>query len=426
MAPAAIAKANDHSVLRMVIELEVRHEPDWIGRGPRFPSAVCRHHIGLMASGLQDTGIPFHPTPTIRLAKPDVGDEEVEAVRSALLSGVLTNGSQTAAFEDVFARRHDVRHAVAFANGTVALTGIYTALGIGPGDELIVPSMTFISTATSVLHVGAHPVFAEVTEDTFNLDPSDVEGRITSRTRAIVAVHYGGQPADMEELSSIARAAGVELIEDAAEAHGASYRGCPVGGLGRAAMFSFTPTKNVTTGEGGIVTTNDDELARKLRLLRNHGQTQLYQHEILGYNWRMTEMQAAMGVVQINKLDAILARKWANEAYIRSQISSSEELQLPVVRDDRTHAFMLFTLKLREGTRDRVMDSLLTAGIEARLYFPPAHQQPVFKNEVVKLPKTERLANQMLSIPFHSRLSHSEIDAMAGALKRASGTARQG
>src|SRR5438552_798165 len=182
--------------------------------------------------------------PRIQLARPDVGTDELEAIKVALFSGVLTNGPQTAAFETAFARRHEVAHAVAFANGTVALAAVYLALGIGPGDEVIVPSMTFISSGTSVLHVGATPVFAEVTEDTFNLDPDDVQTRITPRTRAILAVHYGGQPADLFELGSIARDAGAVLIEDAAEAHGASYRGRPVGGFGQAAMFSFTPTKN--------------------------------------------------------------------------------------------------------------------------------------------------------------------------------------
>src|SRR5438105_6654395 len=265
-----------------------------------------------MSTGPQEIGSEANRRPKIRLASPDVGEEELDAIKAALFSGVLTNGPRTTAFETAFARRHEVSHAVAFANGTVALAGIYLALGIGPGDEVIVPSMTFISSATSVLHVGARPIFAEVTEDTFNLDPADVETRLTPRTRAILAVHYGGQPADLFELASIARGAGVALIEDAAQAHGASYQGRPVGGFGRAAMFSFTPTKNVTTGEGGLVTTNDEHLDHQLRLLRNHGQTSLYHHHILGYNWRMTELQAAMGIVQIRKLDAILARKQAN------------------------------------------------------------------------------------------------------------------
>jgi len=348
----------------------------------------------------------------------------LDAIRAALFSGVLTNGPQTAAFEAAFARRHEVPHAVAFANGTVALAAIYIGLGIGPGDDVIVPSMTFISSATSVLHVGARPVFAEVTEDTFNLDPVDVENRLTSRTRAILAVHYGGQPADLSELASIAQGAGVALIEDAAQAHGATYRGRPVGGFGRAAMFSFTPTKNVTTGEGGLVTTNDEELANKLRLLRNHGQTSLYQHDLLGYNWRITEMQAAMGVVQLKKLDAILGRKWANATYMRGRMSDQVSVELPVARDDRTHAYMLFTLKVKPGIRDRVLASLMERGIEARLYFPPAHLQPVFRPAGFSLPRTERLAGQMLSIPFHSRLSKNELNTIADALSHATALAQ--
>ena len=371
-----------------------------------------------------EIGAETNRVPRIRLASPDVGEEELDAIRAALFSGVLTNGPQTAAFEAAFARRHEVPHAVAFANGTVALAAIYIGLGIGPGDDVIVPSMTFISSATSVLHVGARPIFAEVTEDTFNLDPVDVDSRLTSRTRAILAVHYGGQPADLSELASIAQGAGVPLIEDAAQAHGATYRGRPVGGFGRAAMFSFTPTKNVTTGEGGLVTTNDEELANKLRLLRNHGQTSLYQHDLLGYNWRITEMQAAMGVVQLKKLDAILGRKWANATYMRGRMSDQVSVELPVARDDRTHAYMLFTLKVKPGIRDRVLASLMERGIEARLYFPPAHLQPVFRPAGFSLPRTERLAGQMLSIPFHSRLSKNELNTIADALSHATALAQ--
>ena len=364
--------------------------------------------------------------PLIRLASSDVGEEELEAIRSALMSGVLTNGPHTAAFEEVFARRHGVGHGVAFANGTVALAGIYLGLGIEPGDEVIVPSMTFISTATSVLHVGARPVFAEVSADTFNLDPADVEKRLTSRTKAIVAVHYGGQPADLAELGEIARSAGVDLIEDAAQAHGANYRGRPVGGFGRAAMFSFTPTKNITMGEGGMVTTNDADLAARLRLLRNHGQTRLYEHAVLGYNWRITEMQAAMGVVQVSKLDAILARKRANDGYLRSRLAGERHFVLPLAREDRTHPYMLYTLRFKEGLRDRVMSSLLESNIEARLYFPPAHLQPVFKDGAVSLPITERLSREMLSIPFHSKLTHAELDRIAAAVESSVSATKRG
>jgi perosamine synthetase len=357
--------------------------------------------------------------PRIRLAKPDIGEEEVTAIRSVLLSGTLTNGPQTRDFESAFAKRHEVAHAVAFANGTVALSAIYLGLGIGPGDEVIVPSLTFISTATSLLHVGSKVVFAEVDDQTFNLDPADVERKITPRTRAIVAVHYGGQPADMAELQALAAAHGIEVIEDAAEAHGATYRGRPVGGLGRAAMFSFTPTKNMTTGEGGMVTTDDANLADRLRLLRNHGQSSLYEHKTLGYNWRMTEMQAAMGLVQLGKLDGILVRKRRNAELLTELLMGVPGVVAPFTRADRTHVHMLYTLKLDVAHRNRVRSALLQDGIEARLYFPPAHRQPVFQADGCVLPTTDLLSEQLLSVPFHSRLTEGELEEVAGAVRAA-------
>lgn len=369
-----------------------------------------------MATAPQDNYRSLDAVP-IKLASPDVGDDEIQAVAVAMRSGILTNGPYTAAFEDAMARRHSVEHAVAFANGTVALTAIYLGLGIRRGDEVIVPSMTFISTATALLHIGATPVFAEVDEDTFNLDPADVEARITSRTKAIVAVHYGGQPADLDELRAIADAAGLDLVEDAAQAHGAVYRGRPVGGFGRAAMFSFTPTKHITTGEGGVVTTNDAELASRLRLLRNHGQTRLYEHAMVGYNWRMSEMQAAMGVVQVPKLDAVLSRKATNDAYLRGLFDGFDIVQLPRTQPDRTHPYMLYTLKVPERLRDETMETLIESGVEARLYFPPAHCQQIFREHGRTLPRTERLAGQMVSIPFHSKLEPADLDQIADTVK---------
>lgn len=354
----------------------------------------------------------------IRLAQPDIGAAEIDLVNQVLLSGTLTGGPMTHRFEELFAELHGSHHAIAFANGTVALAAMLLGLGIGPGDEVIVPSMTFISTATSVLHVGATPVFADVLPDIFNLDPQDVAKKLTARTRAILAVHYGGQAADMDELAEIAARADVVLLEDAAQAHGAMYRGRPVGTLGRAAMFSFTPTKNITTGEGGIVTTGDVDLADRLRLLRNHGQTALYQHAVLGYNWRMTEMQAAMGVAQLSKLDGILARKQENALFLSSRLASIPGLTPPTRRGDRDHVYMLYTVLIDDG-RDRVRDSFLSAGIEARLYFPPAHLQPVFSDRRVELPVTESLAERMLSVPFHSLLTQAELSRIADALMSA-------
>src|SRR5664280_354576 len=208
-------------------------------RRRRFRARCARPRTDLLMSTLA-------VSPRVRLARPVMGEEEVQAIRDVLHSGILTNGPRTAEFEQAFARRHQTAYGVAFANGTVALAGMYLACGIGPGDEVIVPSLTFISSATSVLHVGATPVFAEILPGTFDLDPDDVRSRITARTKAILVVHYGGQPAAMTELRAVAGEADVLLLEDAAEAHGAGYHGRPVGGLGAAAMFSFTPTKNLS------------------------------------------------------------------------------------------------------------------------------------------------------------------------------------
>jgi perosamine synthetase len=359
----------------------------------------------------------------IPLARPDIGAEEISAIRDVLESGVLTNGNHTARFEEAFASRHNVDHAIAVANGTLGLTAMFIASGIGSGDEVIVPSMSFISSATSVLHVGATPVFADIDSTTFNIDPTSAESSITPRTKAILAVHYGGQPADMDELAVVSDDAGILLFEDAAEAHGATYRRRSVGALGRAAMFSFTPTKNITTGEGGIVTTNDVDLARKLRLLRNHGQLSPYQHVEVGFNWRMTEMQAAMGVVQVTKLDEILDRKSHNARWMRARLQDVPRIVPPAELPDRRHVYMLYTMLVDE--RDRVLRELHAAGIEARVYFPPIHKQPIFSGPGIELPVTEEVGSRILSIPFHSRLEVEELEEIALTLERAtSGASR--
>jgi len=355
-----------------------------------------------------------------RLAAPQAGEKELDRIRQVFASGVLTGGPVTAEFEAAFAARHGVEHAVAFANGTVALAAMFLALGIGQGDEVIVPSLSFISSATSVLHVGATPVFAEVRPDTFNIDPEDVVRRITKKTRAILAVHYGGQPADMDELNELGATSDIVILEDAAEAHGASYHGRPAGSLATAAMFSFTPTKNITTGEGGIVTTGDGALARQLRLLRNHGQTDLYHHDILGFNWRITEMQAAMGVVQLERLDDILAVKRRNATKMEHRLRSIPGITPPLALEDRTHVYMLYTTTLDSGIdRDLIIDRLARLGVQGRLYFPAIHRQPVFRSSCVNLPVTEELCDRILSLPFHSLLGASDLDEIADAVEQA-------
>jgi perosamine synthetase len=358
------------------------------------------------------------PSPRVRLACPDVGEEEIEAVTRVLRTPVLTNGPETESFEYEFAAYHGASHAVAFASGTVALIGLFGALGIGPGDEVVVPSLTFISSATSVIYAGARPIFADVDPDTFNLNPAEVARRLGPRVKAILAVHYGGQPADLAELAALSQAAGVHLLEDAAEAHGARYRGRHVGTWGAAGVFSFTPTKNITTGEGGMVTTEDRDLAQRLRLIRNHGQTAPYEHALLGCNWRITEMQAAMGRSQIAKLDAILARKALLADELDRRLAEIEGVQPPLVRRDRDHVHMLYTVKL-DAARDAVMEHLCQRGIESRVYFPPVHRQPIFAATPADLPVTDDLCGRILSLPIHSKLSLGEVGEVAHALAEA-------
>jgi len=364
-------------------------------------------------------GIP----PRIRLAKPDIGEEEVDAVREVLTSGMLTGGPQNAAFEREFACRHGAIHGVTFASGTAALAAMLLAEGIGPGDEVIVPSMTFVSTATSVCHVGATPVFADIDPRSFNLDPGVIPRLITRRTRAVMTVHYAGQPGELDALLDVCADNGLALLEDAAEAAGAEYRGAPVGTFGTSAMFSFTPTKNITTGEGGVVLTGNAETADKLRLLRNHGQRRTYEHALIGYNWRLTEMQAAIGRVQLRKLDTILARKRANATWMSDRLERVPGITPPYQASHARSTHMLYTCLVHTG-RDAVLDFLLSRGIEARIYFPPAHRQPIFASRQAHLPVTEQAAAKMLSIPMHSRLTPEELMDIADTVEEAVGQAR--
>ena len=355
----------------------------------------------------------------IPLIKLNFSEEEAQAVAAVVNSSWINEGEKVAEFEQLLAGYLGVKHVVTFFNGTVALHATLLALEIGPGDEVIVPSFTFFSTVSSVVHVGATPVFADISPDTFGLDPESVLQRISPATKAIMPVHYGGLSVEMDPISDLAKKQGIIIIEDAAESLGAEYRGKKVGTLGRAGMFSFTPTKIITTAEGGILATDDDELNNRLRLLKNHGQDRLYHHVCFGFNYRMTEMQAAMGICQFGKLPQIIRDKRRVAARMSDGLKGIKGLQVPCAPAHCFHTYMLFTVRLEsKQLRDLLYDELHNAGITVRIYFPPVHRQPVFESRGIQLPVTERIGDTVLSLPCYASMTDREMEYMIGHIKR--------
>ena len=360
-------------------------------------------------------------TGMIPVSRPVLGREEAEAVVKVIESGMVAQGHVTAEFEKAFASYCGVKHAVATSNGTTALHAALLAGGIGPGDEVIVPSFTFIATATSVSMCGATPVFADVDDRIFTLDPASVEKLVTPRTRAVVGVHLFGQPFDIPALTAICRDNNLLLVEDAAQAHGSTFRGRKVGSFGEMACFSFYATKNMTTGEGGMVTTNDAELADRVRLLINHGQKEKYLHTSLGYNFRLTDMGAAMGLVQLGKLDAMNAKRAANAKYLDRSFRCPG-LVTPQVRPDSTHVYHQYVLKVEKGAklpRDALMKALAAKGVGTAVHYPrPVHDQPLYRGRQGSdpCPVSSRLASSVLSLPVHPLLTQDDLTGIARAV----------
>jgi len=348
-----------------------------------------------------------------------LGPEEEAAVVEVLRSGIIAMGPRTRRFEEEWAGYCGVRHAVLMANGTVALEATLRTLGIGEGDEVIVPSFTFNATASAVLHVGARPVFIDVREDDFCIDPSLVEPAITPRTRAIIPVHLYGLVADMAALETIAERRDLLIVEDAAQAHGATYRGRRAGSFGAAAMFSLYATKNLTTAEGGFVTTDDDGIAERLRLYRNHGMGRRYHHDELGTNLRPTDIAAAIGLVQLAHLDERNDRRRHNAARLSEGLRGYLTPQVP---PEREHVWHQYAVRF-PGERDRVAAVLEERGIGTMIYYPiPVHRQAYLQRLVpgaarLALPVTERLASEVLSLPVRPDLSEPELDAIVAAVR---------
>ncbi len=355
----------------------------------------------------------------IPIARPQLSDEECDAVVRVLKSGNLAQGRGVEEFERGFAEIAGVPHAVAVSSGTTALHLALLAHGIGAGDEVIVPSFSFVATANVALYVGANPIFADIDPATMNIDPSDVEAKITPRTRAVIAVHLYGNPADLARLTDICERHNLVLIEDACQAHAATYEGRPVGSFGTG-CFSFYPTKNVTSGEGGMITTDDESIAERARLLRAHGSPRRYLHEILGYNFRMTDIHAAIGITQLEHLSTWTAQRQANAERLKDLLGGLD-VSFQQTTPHATHVYHQFTIRIPHG-RDGVAMYLREHGVGCEVYYPiPIHQQPLYRGIGYDetLPVTEKAVEQVLSLPVHPALTEEDVAQIAQTLTSA-------
>jgi dTDP-4-amino-4,6-dideoxygalactose transaminase len=353
-------------------------------------------------------------TGTIPAAKPMIGDDERAAVDRVLRSGMIAQGPEVAAFEQEFADALvGGRTTVAVSSGTTGLHLGLLAAGVGPGDDVIVPSFTFAATANSVALTGATPVFADVEPDYFGLAPAAVEAVVTERTVGIMPVHLYGHPADVTGLTAVAERHGLQLFEDAAQAHGATWQGQPVGSFGMFAMFSLYPTKNMTSVEGGMVSCRSDQIARQLRLLRNQGMERRYENKIVGFNARMTDVHAAIGRVQLAKLGAWTKQRQDNARFLDQHL---ECVAVPPVAPKATHVYHQYTVRVAED-RDGFAKALADEhGVGTGVYYPiPNHRLPSFRL-TLDLPETERAAAEALSLPVHPSLSPDDLGRIVAAV----------
>jgi len=363
---------------------------------------------------------------TIPVAAPQMGDEEKEAVMAVLDSGQLAQGPVVEAFEREFARWCGVEHAVAVNSGTAALHLLMRAHGVRQGDEVITSPFTFVASANAALFVGARPVFVDIEPLTYCLDPARVEAAITPRSKAIMPIDLYGHPAAINELREIADRHGLVLIEDACQAHGAAIGAAKAGGLGVSASFSFYPTKNMTTAEGGMVTTGDADVAHQVEVLRQHGAAHRYQHEVLGYNFRMTEIAAAIGRVQLAKLDRFNERRRRNASVLDEGLAGVPGVVTPRERPGYRHVYHQYTVRVARD-RDRFQARLLELGVGTAVHYEiPVHRQPLYLDlgyREVSLPEAERASAQVLSLPVHPALTDSDLERIIESVRKAAATA---
>jgi dTDP-4-amino-4,6-dideoxygalactose transaminase len=361
----------------------------------------------------------------IPINAPQIGKEEIEAVVKVLESGILTHGlgagPMVTKFEKEFAKFVGAKHAIAVNTGTAALHLALSSANIKTGDEVILPSFTFVATAEVVVLAGAKPVFVDIDPETYNVSSEKIEKCITDQTKAVMPVHLYGLPANMQPIKEIAEKHGLIIIEDAAQAHGANYKEKPLGTFADAACWSFYASKNMTTGEGGMVTTNDDELAEKMRFMRSHGEKEKYKSIMLGHNYHMPEIQAAIGSVQLEKLPRFLAKRRENAEKLTENLKDAEKLELPKEPDGYQHSWYLYTVRLKNAKkqqRNRILEKLRQKGIDAQVYYRcPIHLMPYYsKFRKYRLPETEKAANQVFSLPVHPNVTQEQVEYISHTL----------
>jgi dTDP-4-amino-4,6-dideoxygalactose transaminase len=358
----------------------------------------------------------------IPIAKPIIGDDEINAVTAVLRSGIIAQAKKVEEFEEAFAGFIGTRYAVAVNSGTAALHIALLCHGIGEGDEVITSPFSFVASANSILFTGARPVFADIEEETYHIDPDSIVEKINRRTKAIMPVHLYGQPCDMKKIMKIADKHKLVIIEDACQAHGAEYEGKKAGSFGTG-CFSFYATKNMITGEGGMITTNDEGIAQKARMIRTHGQKERYLNEILGYNYRMTDIAAAIGLCQLAKLEDFNNKRIRNARFLTERLSGIKGLLPPYVRPNVKHVFHQYTISITRDSavsRDELRKRLLDKGVATEVYYPlPIHKQPFYQKlgYTDRLPNSEKAAGEVLSLPVHPSLTKEDLENIVRAIK---------
>ena len=367
-------------------------------------------------------------SPEIRLSGPDITEAEIEAVTAVLRTPSLSLGARLEEFERAFTARLKVRHAIATSSGTAALHLLWRALGIGPGDEVVTTPFSFIASANSILFDGARAVFVDIDPQTWQIDAERIEAAITPKTRALLPVDVFGSIPDMDAIWSIARRRRLRVLEDSCEALGAAYKGRPAGTLGEAGTFGFYPNKQITTGEGGMVVTDDDEIAFMARSLRNQGRDPdagWLQHTRLGFNFRLSDINCALGVVQMRRLDEILAKRARVAEWYRRRLADEPRVGMMRVPGDVRISWFVMVVRLSDEysqqDRDDILEKLRAAGVGCSNYFTPIHLQPFYEQfgyQPGDFPITEALSARTLALPFHNRLSEAEVERVVSELQR--------